>query len=275
MTAWAERESPFDAEVRSDGNEAFVVDLDGFAGPIDVLLSLARSQKVDLSRISIVRLADQYLDFVAAARRRSLQVAAEYLVTAAWLAYLKSRLLLPRPVLEDDEPEPEALAAALAWQLQRLDAMRRMGHRLFARPQLGRDTFLRPAAKVPAAPSVPAVPAGACTLTQLLAAYAGHLKRQQTPRLVVTPSSLMSVDAALARLRAGLGAVPGWESFLRYLPEECLNDEADPLTTRAAVAATFVACLELAREGAVRMRQARPFGPIFIIAAEGGSTGGG
>jgi segregation and condensation protein A len=123
-----------------------------------------------------------------------------------------------------------------------------------------------------AAGAPPSLAAGSCTLAQVLAAYAQHLKRRQPPQLVIEPLALMSVDDALARLRAGLGAAPGWESLLRYLPAECLDGEAEPLVARAALAATFVACLELARDGALRIRQARPFGPIFVVAVNVGEA---
>src|ERR1700756_2451076 len=133
----------FEAEAPEAVSDAqFVLDLDGYEGPIDVLLALARDQKVDLTRISILQLADQYLAFIAAARQLKLEIAADYLVMAAWLAYMKSRLLLPEP-LPDDEPSGEDLAAALTYQLQRLEAMQQAGARLMARPQLGRDVFRR------------------------------------------------------------------------------------------------------------------------------------
>lgn len=262
MTALAERGA-------ADGGEAFVVDVDGFAGPLDLLLALAREQRVDLARISIVALADQYLAFVAGARRRNLTLAAEYLVMAAWLAFLKSRLLLPRPVAAD--PAPEVEAAALARQLQRLDAMRRLAARLLARPQLGRDFFLRPPA---AGADAEAVVEGGCTLAELLSAY-GRVRRRRRPQvLALAPLPLLAVDEALAFMRARLGTAPGWESLWCYLPparaaEGAPGGAAEDLARRAAVAATFVAALELAREGALRLRQGRPFGPLFVLAAGG------
>jgi segregation and condensation protein A len=234
-----------------------VLDLDGFEGPIDVLLSLAREQKVDLTRISILQLADQYLDYVRRARRQRLELAADYLVMAAWLAYLKSRLLLPDEGAEG-EPSGEELAEALAYQLRLLEAMREAARRLMARDLLGRDVFARGA---PDGIEVVAKPIYAITLNDLLAAYAEQRGRREVPSaLHIGPNRLMTLDAAVRRLSRMLGMAVEWTMLARFLPA----DVSDPLLARSALASTFAATLELCREGRLRLRQAAPFAPIFV-----------
>ena len=258
-----------DAGERADG-DAFVVDVDGWEGPLDLLLALARAQKVDLRRLSIVALADQYLAYVAAARRVSLELAAEYLVMAAWLAELKSRLLLPEPAAPD-QPSSEEMAAALAFQLRRLDAMREAGKRLTARPQLGRDFWPRGRSEPIDEQVEMVVTAG---LRSLLRVYGRLLRRRQAdePLALSEPVTLDSVEAALARILRSLGQAPGWESLTRYLPEGTLEGLRDgALTARSSLAATFGAVLELARQGAVVLRQNQPFGPIYLKPGDGGS----
>ena len=194
----------------------FVLDLEGYEGPIDALLQLAREQKVDLAKISILALADQYLSFIGHARRLRLELAADYLVMAAWLAYLKSRLLLPEPS-GDDEPSGAEMAAALKFQLQRLQAMQDAGARLMALPRLGRDVF----ARGETAPlRVVTTTTYQVSLYELLKAY-GTIRRQtEVSRLRVDPSELYSVDDALHRLSRLLGvAVPIWESLTAFLPK--------------------------------------------------------
>lgn len=248
-------------------DDALIVDVDGWEGPLDLLLALARSQKVDLRQISIVQLADQYLAYIAAVRRLSLELAAEYLVMAAWLAELKSRLLLPEPD-PAEEPSSEAAAAALGFQLRRLDAMRQAGAALMARPQLGRDFFLRGRSEtVEEREAIVYRLAG----NDLLRAYSAHLRRRrQVEPLCIEPLPLDSVELAIARIRRSLGGAPGWESLSRYLPDGTLEGlRAGELAARSALAATFGALLELAREGAVVLRQSRPFGPIYLRPAIG------
>ena len=235
-----------------------VLDLDGFEGPIDLLLTLARDQKVDLTRISILQLADQYLEFIRQARGLRLELAADYLVMAAWLAYLKSRLLLPEPA-GPDEPSGEEMAAMLAFQLRRLEAMREAAARLMARPLLDRDVFARGA------------PEGLATvnksvfqvsLFEMLRAYADQRRRAGPDTLEVEPSPLYSMDEALRWLSDLVGGTPEWETLARFLPP----DLAHGLVWRSAVAATFAAALELTRQGRLQLRQAAPFGPIFLRA---------
>jgi segregation and condensation protein A len=233
-----------------------VVDLEGYEGPIDVLLSLAREQKVDLTKISILRLADQYLAFISEARRLRLELAADYLVMAAWLAYLKSRLLLPQPP-GPDEPSVEDLAAALTEQLRRLEAMQQAGARLMARPQLGRDVFPRGAPD--GLPRV-LVPVYEVTLFDLLKAYGDGRQRRENTILHIAPPELHSMDDALQRLERILGRVPEWRTLMSFLPPM----PGEGVVWRSAIAATFAASLELARSGKIQLRQDKAFGPIYL-----------
>jgi len=236
--------------------EGFVVDLDGYEGPIDVLLTLAREHKLDLTRISILALADQYLAFVAEARKSNLELAADYLVMAAWLAYLKSRLLLP-DLDQEDEPTGEQMAAALAFQLQRLEAMQNAGQQLMARSQLRRDFFSRGQPEFFKALVNPVLEV---TLFDLLKAYGDQKRRVQGGTLHIQPFQVHSVEDALIRLRSLLGSTPDWESLWQFLPEGILEG----LVARSALASTFAASLELAREGRLKLRQSDPFGPIYL-----------
>jgi segregation and condensation protein A len=250
-----------DVRAEPAGESELVLDLDGFEGPIDVLLTLAREQKVDLTRISILDLADQYLAFVARARRLRLELAADYLVMAAWLAYLKSRLLLPEPEGED-EPSGAELAAALAFQLQRLEAMQNAGARLMGLPQLGREFFARGAPE-----EAPVVHTNVfqVTLYDLLSAYARQANRKTTSTLRIAPTELYSMDDALKRLGEMLGHVPDWRSITSFLPPGFLGG----LRGRSAMAATFAASLELVRAGRAQLRQDGVFGPIYLRANSG------
>ena len=234
----------------------FVLDLDGYEGPIDVLLTLARDQKVDLTRISILDLADQYLSFVSRARRLRLELAADYLVMAAWLAYLKSRLLLPEPSGEG-EPSGAELAAALAFQLQRLEAMRDAAKRLMARGQLGQDFFGRGA---PEAMPVVETSVYSVKLYELLRAYGAIASRRQAGMLRIAPTEIYSMDDALKRLVDMLGGSLDWQTLMSFLP----GDFAEGIRARSAVASTFAASLELVRSGRMELRQDGIFGPIFV-----------
>ncbi len=254
----SDREDFEDSRPEPASEAEFVLDLDGFEGPIDVLLTLAREQKVDLTRISILDLADQYLAFVAKARRLRLELAADYLVMAAWLAYLKSRLLLPEPEGEDEPTGPE-LAAALAFQLQRLEAMQKAGARLMALPRLGRDFFARGA---PEASPVVHTSVFTVSLYDLLSAYARQANRGTGGTLHIAPTDLYSTDDALKRLCDMLGHVPDWRSITSFLPPGFSGG----LRGRSAVAAMFAASLELVRSGRAQLRQDGMFGPIYLRA---------
>jgi len=249
-----------------------MLDLDGFEGPIDLLLALVREQKVDLGKISILALADQYLAFISRQGFLRLEVAADYLVMAAWLAYMKSRLLLPQPP-EDDEPSGAELAAELEHRLRLLEAMQAASRRLMARPRVGQDVFLRGAAEGLAVIPVPVYELG---LYELLRAYGESRHRTTTTVLAIEPSGFYSMDDALKRLAYFLGRVPDWRELARFLPGD-LRDEA---ILRSALAATFAATLELARRGRIELRQDRAFGPIYLRSpastlASGGNVGAG
>ena len=241
--------------------EALVVDLDGYEGPLDVLLTLARNQKVDVTKISILALAEQYLAFIAQARRIRLEIAADYLVMAAWLAYLKSRLLLPEPA--DDEPSGEELAADLAQRLRRLEAVRAAGERLFERNLLGRDVFKRGS---PEGVRVLTTAVFNVSLFELLKAYGEHKARERSTPLSIRPRIIHTIEQALRRLGGQITTATDWQALERFLPPELL----DGFDRRSAVATTLTASLELARQGQVEIQQRKAFGPIFLRKASRG-----
>lgn len=235
----------------------FVVDVEGYEGPIDVLLNLARDQKVDLIHISIVQLADQYLAFVHEARSHNLELAADYLVMAAWLAYLKSRLLLP-DISTEEEPSGEELAAALQFQLQRLESMQKAGADLMARARLGVDFYSRGA---PERFKTSQRTIFDATLTDLIQAYAYQKSKNvkgQTLR-IERSGDLESIEDALERLRRVVGHVPDWRTLSSFLLET-----KNPLSKRSSLAATFGAVLQLAKEGRLKLRQDGTFGEIYF-----------
>jgi len=236
---------------------ALVLDLDGYEGPIDLLLALAREQKVDLARISILALADQYLAFIAAQQRLSLEIAADYLVMAAWLAYLKSRLLLPEPPADEEGPSAVELAETLGHRLRLLEAMQRAGAALMGRPQLGRDMFLH---GMPDGLATINQPVFELSLYELLKAYGDGHRRQHGQVLTIPPSSYPSLSDALLHLAQFVGHVPEWRELISFLPEELRGGGS----RRSALAATFAATLELARSGQLELRQDRIFGPIYL-----------
>jgi len=238
-------------------SDALVLQLDGFEGPIDLLLTLARDQKVDLKRISILALAEQYLTFIERARQMQLEIAADYMVMAAWLAYLKSRLLIPVQEDAEDEEDPAELAARLAFQLRRLEGMQNAAKALGARPRLGHDFFAR---GMPEAVTIDRRPIYQVSLFDLLKAYASVKQREQISTLRIVPTQLYSMDRAIERLRRLVGDTPEWSTMEGFLPENL----RDPLVRRSAMAATFLASLELAREGVLDIRQSGQFAPIFL-----------
>lgn len=240
-----------------------MVDLEGYEGPLDVLLALAREQKVDLKRISILALAEQYLAFIQAARELQLEIAADYLVMAAWLAYLKSRLLLPEPPGEE-EPSGEEMAARLTYQLRRLEAMREAAARLLARDRLGIGLFPRGA---PEGVRLIRRPVYDLSLYELLRAYADHRVSRNNPEVLrLRRSAVYSVEEALARFGLLMGRLPEWSVLAAFLPEGI----EDPFTLRSALASTFLASLELSRQGRLELKQGKAFGPIYLRRAEGG-----
>jgi segregation and condensation protein A len=243
-------------EPREEG-EAFLVDVDGFEGPLDLLLELARRQKVDLARISILALAEQYLAFIEAARRVRLELAADYLVMAAWLAFLKSRLLLPEQPKTGDEPSAADLAAALAERLRRLELIRLAADKLTQRAQIGRDMFLRGGGE------------GLETISQarwqasmfdLLSAYARQRQKTAVSRVVLKQRTVWSLAEAREALERLAGVAAEWTVLDDYLLQYC----ADMQTARTVRASSFSASLELVREGHFDIRQDRPFAPLWL-----------
>ena len=240
----------------TDDADRLLLTLDGFEGPLDLLLDLVRAQKLDLARISILSLVEQYLAIVEGARRVRLELAADWLVMAAWLAWLKSRLLLPPGTSDSDEGE--AAAGSLAARLRELQAVRAAAALLAARPQLGHDVFARGAPEdfTRIDRSGLALQAGG-----LVRAYLGAMRRAGSGRRYTpAPPVLWSVQDALARLGGLLRHVPDWSVLERFVP----TGLDDPLHRRAAVASTLIASLELARAGELRLRQDQPFGPILL-----------
>lgn len=232
----------------------FVVDLDGFEGPLDLLLDLARAQKVDLARISILELAEQFLAYLRSVQAQQLQIAAEYLVMAAWLAYLKSQLLLPPA--ERELSDAEAVAEDLGERLRRLEALRRAAAALQGRPRLGQERFARGRPE-PIEVAVTAI--WRASLSDLFSAYGAVTSRGRRTRMTMPARRLVSVEAALERLSRLLTGQE-WHQLQAFLPDEL----GDPLWRRSALASGLIASLELARQGQVELQQAAPFGPIMI-----------
>ena len=238
-------------------SERLTLDIDGWEGPLDLLLSLARTQKVDLREISILELVEQYLSFIADAKALKLEIAADYLVMAAWLAYLKSCLLLPRD--EQEEPSPEELALRLQLRLQRLQAMREAGARLMARDRIGRDVFLRGA---PEGLHVVRKALWQAEIYDLIAAYGAVRARTEPAVHVVAHRPVMTLEDALVRLERMVGQAYDWQALRSFLPQS-----SDAGYRRSSLASSFVAALELARLGKVRLRQDEPFGDLMVRAA--------
>ncbi len=246
---------PFE-EVQIAPAETLNLALDGWEGPLDLLLSLARAQKVDLREISILALTEQYLAFIEDAKALKLEIAADYLVMAAWLAYLKSCLLLPKDPTVD--PSPEELAMRLQLRLQRLGAMREAGARLMARDRLGRDVFPRGA---PEGLRVLRKAAWTDDLFDLIAAYGAVRARAEPVVHVVQRRPVLTLDQALERLEAMLGMRLEWSRLEDFLPEA-----SDPAFRRSALASSFVASLELARIGRLELAQDEAFAPLMLRA---------
>ncbi|HTR13221.1 MAG TPA: ScpA family protein [Roseiarcus sp.] len=249
--------SEFDVD-RAAGESAFTVDLEGFEGPLDLLLELARRQKVDLSRISVLALAEQYIVFVEEARKLRLELAADYLVMAAWLAFLKSRLLLPAPP-QAAGPDASELADALAERLRRLQAIRKAAELLIARPRLGRDFFQR---GEPEAVDAPRRARYAASLYDLLAAYARQAQKHARAKVRFQAREVWSLTDAREALADLIGGNFDWIAFDDWLAQVCL----DRKLLRSARASTFSASLELMREGKIELRQEKTFAPIYIRA---------
>ena len=237
--------------------EALIVDVDGFEGPLDLLLTLSRTQKVDLRRISVLELAEQYLTFVARAQKLRIELAADYLVMAAWLAFLKSRLLLP-PEPGEAGPSAEELAAHLAFQLERLSAMREAAARLLARDQLGRDFFARGA---PESMTLHRKVSYEASLLDLMRAYARIKTRDEFRPFVLDREHVFTMEQALERMRGLIGYVGEWSDLSSFMPE---GWDQSPMARRSATASNFAAILEMAKRGQLQLRQGESFSAIQI-----------
>lgn len=245
-----------DSRATADGapSDVLTVDIDGWEGPLDLLLALARNQKVDLRALSILALVDQYLAYVDAARSLKLELAADYLVMAAWLAYLKSALLLPRD--PEIEPSPEELALRLQLRLERLNAMRESGARLMARDRLGRDVFVRGA---PEGLRTVRKSVWQAEIFDLIAAYGRVSARTRPVMHIVANRPIMTLEAALERVSRLLGEQIEWTMIEVFLPPQ-----TDTAFRKSALASSFVAALELARQGRAELRQQSAFAPLYL-----------
>jgi segregation and condensation protein A len=240
----------------ADGEPSLVVDVEGYEGPLDLLLALARQQKVDLAKISILALADQYLQFIEAARKIRLELAADYLVMAAWLAYLKSRLLLPEPPTPDG-PSAEDMATALANRLRRLEAIREASNRLMNRPQLQRDIFAR---GNPESIAEVRHQKYTSTLFDLLSAYAVQRQQRVLTSVHLARRTVWSLAEARASLERLVGIAEDWSCLDEYL----LKYVADPSQRATVFASSFAAALELVREGDMELNQKEAFAPLYF-----------
>jgi segregation and condensation protein A len=245
-----------DAVDRGVDEPALIVDVEGFEGPLDLLLNLARQQKVDLAKISILALADQYLAFIEQARQLRLELAADYLVMAAWLAYLKSRLLLPE-VGDGQSPSAEEMAASLAYRLRRLEALRSVAEQMMARPQLNRDVFARgcpePIADVKR-------PQWSATLYDLLSAYARQRQTRALAHLRFSPRRVWSLAEARALLDRIIGSALDWSRLDEYLMAYLVEPSMRP----TVLASSLAAVLEMVREGVADVHQQGPYAPIYL-----------
>ncbi|MAX00565.1 MAG: segregation/condensation protein A [Sphingomonas sp.] len=245
-------------ETTADDQDTLELDIEGWEGPLDLLLALARTQKVDLREISILELVEQYLGYVENARALKLEVAADYLVMAAWLAFLKSSLLLPRD--PEVEPSPEELAMRLQLRLERLNAMREAAARLMARDRMGRDIFPRGA---PEGLRTVRTARWQAEIYDLISAY-GRVSARTRPVLhVVAQRPVMTLETAIRRVESMLGERIDWAMLASFLP-----DAADPGFRKSALASSFLAALELARQGKVELRQQSAFAPLYLKARQ-------
>ncbi len=254
-------DTALEVSAQAEAEDVLRVDLDGFEGPLDLLLELARRQKVDLLRISILALTEQYLAFIEEARRTRLELAADYLVMAAWLAYLKSRLLLPEPQ-EADGPSADELASALALRLQLLEAVRNTAEKLNDRPRLGRDIFARAA---PEPVQIHLTPTFEATLYDLLTAYAQQRQKCMNAKVVFPKRLVWTLAEAREALERLIGRIGDWVALDAYL----LEYMSDPSQRATVLASTLSATLELVREGRLTVRQTEAFSPIWIKPSTG------
>ena len=263
--------TPAPQDAVDDGVDKLLLNIDGYEGPIDVLLELSRAQKVDLAKISILQLVRQYLAFVDRAKQMNLELAAEYLVMAAWLAYLKSRMFLPKEETAD-EPSAQEMAAALQFQLQRLEAIRKAAEQLQSRPQLGVNIFSR---GQPEGLETTTITKWNVTLFDIIKSYGDIRQRQEVTTYDLPEMHLMSTENAMKRLVTMLGNLPKkginsvWTTLHSFLPENI----TDRLYGRSALASTFTAGLELVKQGKLEIRQDGLFRPIYLRATSSGEEG--
>lgn len=246
-----------DIRAETGDRDRLMVDVEGFEGPLDLLLALARTQKVDLAKISVLALAQQYLDFIGEARRLRLEVAADYLVMAAWLAFLKSKLLLPSEPSEEGEPTGAELAALLAFRLKRLHAMREASAQLMTRKRLGRDVFAR---GLPEPIRITRKSTYDANVYDLLKAYSQQRSRTAVHSLRMKPRTVWSLKEARDELERLLGIDLDWAPLDRLLAEFLV----EPELRRTALASGFTATLEMTREGKLEIRQAKSFAPLLV-----------
>jgi segregation and condensation protein A len=250
---WESADQPFEAEA----GDQLVVDVEGFEGPLDLLLALARTQKVDLAKISVLALAQQYLDFIGEARRLRLEIAADYLVMAAWLAFLKSKLLLPAEPSDAGEPTGAELAALLAFRLKRLHAMREVSAQLMTRKRLGRDVFAR---GLPEPIRITRQSVYDANVYDLLKAYSQQRQRTAVHSLRMSPRAVWSLKEARGELERLLGMNIDWAPLDQLIAEFLV----DPELRKTALASSFTATLEMTREGGLEIRQAKSFAPLLV-----------
>ena len=253
LSDWEEGGALLDA----DPGDQLVVDVEGFEGPLDLLLALARTQKVDLAKISVLALAQQYLDFISEARRLRLEIAADYLVMAAWLAFLKSKLLLPAEPSEEGEPTGAELAALLAFRLKRLHAMREVSAQLMTRKRLGRDVFGR---GDPEPIRITRQSVYDANVYDLLKAYSQQRQRTAVLSMQLKPRTVWSLNEAREELERLLGMNVDWAPLDQLIAEFLV----EPELRKTALASSFTATLEMTREGALEIRQAKSFAPLFV-----------
>lgn len=250
------------AAEEAEGEDAFLLALDVFEGPLHMLLDLARARKLDITKVSIGDIADQYLAFITEARAANIEIAGDYLVMAAWLALLKSRLLIPKPQLSEDEPDPEAMSAALRLKLMRLELARAAAKRLDAMPQLGREVFLN---GMPQPVALTKSTVWRADLYELLNAYCAERTKHVRKRAYRTfVRRAYPLESARKNLEKALVKLREWQSINAVAPEGETGPEAPP--SESYLASTFGAALELTREGKMELRQTEAFAPLFVRA---------
>jgi segregation and condensation protein A len=240
----------------SFNNDDLIVNLSGYEGPLDVLLIMAKSQKVDLMKISILQLTEQYLVFIAEVRKKNLELAADYLVMAAWLAYLKSNLLLPREET-GEELTAEQMAERLKFQLKKLEAIRQVSEKLMNLPVLGTNFFNR---GMPEGIRLIRTPEYYLSLYDLLKSYANQRYKSAYSSMVIERPAVYAMEEALVRLQRMVGTAFEWTKLESFLPPEFSKGK----NARSGVAGTLAAAMELVREGVLEVQQLAPFGPVFI-----------